>query len=58
MYCWGISVKIMQFSKNVFDFMTVYGSILVENNVDEGSRLPLQLLFSLGLKTKCWEKRG
>ena len=24
----------------MFDFMTVYGCMLIENNVDEGSRVP------------------
>ena len=34
--------------------MIVYGSIHVENNVDEGSLL--QVVFSLGIKTICQVK--
>ena len=36
-------------------FMTVCGRILVENDVDEGSKLPFATgsLFSFGIKTIC-----
>ena len=38
--------------------MAVYGCLLVENNVDEGSRLLLQPVFNLGIKKVCQAKQG